>query len=292
MAKVRTTYVCSECGGTAPRWSGRCPHCEAWNALAEEVVSRPPRGRGRPERVGPAASPVPLAGVPAEATARWASGLGEFDFVLGGGVVPGSLVLVGGEPGIGKSTLLLQLAARFVESGRSVLYVSGEESAAQVRIRGERLGPAALRVPFLTETELEAILARVEAEPVDLLVVDSVQTVALPSVDSPAGSVLQVRQVAAAIGERAKSRGTAAFVVGHVTKEGGLAGPKTLEHLVDVVLYFEGTGSSEHRVVHATKNRFGRVDEIAVFRMTAAGRSSSPSSSAARGSTWGAATSS
>ena len=271
MAKVRTAYACSGCGGVTPRWSGQCPHCDAWNTLVEEVVAA---GSGRPAGRAvkrSAAAPAALSGVAAEATDRWSSDLGDLDFVLGGGVVPGSLVLVGGEPGIGKSTLLLQLAARYVERGRSVLYVSGEESAGQVRIRAERLGEPALAVPFMAETDLEAALARIEAEPADLLILDSVQTVALAEVQSPAGSVLQVREVAAAVGRHAKTNGTAVFLVGHVTKEGGLAGPKTLEHLVDVVLYFEGTGSAEHRVVHATKNRFGRVDEIAVFRMTPRG---------------------
>lgn len=275
MAKLRTAYACSRCGGVTPRWSGQCPHCGEWNTLAEEVVAAEPRhglgGGGGGTARRSAVAPVALSGVAAEATARWPSDLGDLDFVLGGGVVPGSIVLVGGEPGIGKSTLLLQLAARFVARGRSVVYVSAEESAGQMRIRAERLGDTALGVPFVAETDLESILARIEADPADLLILDSVQTVALSGVDSPAGSVLQVREVAAAVGRHAKASGTAVFVVGHVTKEGGLAGPKTLEHLVDVVLYFEGASSAEHRVVHATKNRFGRVDEIAVFRMTARG---------------------
>lgn len=274
MAKVRTAYVCSRCGGVSPRWSGQCPQCREWNTLVEEVLRQATPRSGARSRTGrPNAAPAPilLEGVPAEAAGRWPVGLGDLDLALGGGLVPGSVVLVGGEPGIGKSTLLLQLAARFVGAGRSVLYVSGEESAAQVRIRAGRLREPAMRVPFLAETDLEAILAWLEAEPVDLLVLDSVQTVYLPPLESTPGSVLQVREVATAVGEHAKSRGAAVFLVGHVTKEGGLAGPKTLEHLVDVVLYFEGSGSLDHRVVRATKNRFGPVDEIAVFRMTPEG---------------------
>ncbi len=202
---------------------------------------------------------------------RWSTGLGEFDFVLGGGIVPGSVVLVGGEPGIGKSTLLLQVAARLEEQGHRTLYVSGEESPLQVRLRADRLGRQAGEVRVLPETELASILLRsVEAGP-DVLLVDSIQTVYTPDLEGAPGNVGQVRECAARLQRFAKETGTSVFLVGHVTKGGGIAGPKTLEHIVDTVLYFEGTGSLDHRVLRATKNRFGGVDEIGVFQMTAEG---------------------
>ncbi|MFW6201562.1 MAG: DNA repair protein RadA [Gemmatimonadota bacterium] len=282
MAKTRTTFYCTECGNETPRWLGQCPACEAWNSLVEEPTTRRRRkgsgsrgGRsgaggagGRGGAGANAARPVRLSDVEGGDTARWTTGLDELDFVLGGGVVPGSLVLVGGEPGIGKSTLLLQVAARLEADGRSALYVSGEESPAQVRLRADRLGDGADEVVFLGETELETVLARSGVRSPSVLFIDSIQTVYTPELDGAPGNVSQVRECAARLQRYAKDNGVAVFLVGHVTKGGSVAGPKTLEHIVDTVLYFEGAGTLGHRVLRATKNRFGGVDEIGVFAMT------------------------
>ena len=280
MARARTVHRCQECGVEAPRWAGRCDGCGAWNTLVEEVVAPPAAAAGRRAARGawPASPTIPLGDVVSAATPRWGTGLREFDFVLGGGIVPGSLVLVGGEPGIGKSTLLLQVAARLAAAGLGTLYVSGEESALQVRLRADRLAEAAdaAQVALLTETSLEAIVATAGAplpsgRRVQALVVDSIQTVHTDQLEGAPGNVGQVRECAARLMRLAKDAGIAVFVIGHVTKGGGIAGPKTLEHIVDTVLYFEGEGSLEHRVLRATKNRFGSVDEIGVFRMLPAG---------------------
>ena len=276
MSKVKTVFFCTECGNESPRWAGQCPACRAWNTLVEEPVARRRRGTSKAtpsaaRPIGGGASPARLAEVEGSDTARWTTGLDEFDFVLGGGVVPGSLVLVGGEPGIGKSTILLQVAARLEAAGQPTLYVSGEESAAQVRLRADRLGEGAGDVLFLGETELEAILARAEEHKPAVLFVDSIQTVFTPELEGAPGNVSQVRECAARLQRYAKEGGAAVFLVGHVTKGGTVAGPKTLEHIVDTVLYFEGAGSLDHRVLRANKNRFGGVDEIGVFRMTAQG---------------------
>jgi len=265
VARTRTAYFCADCGNETARWQGQCPACEAWNTLVEE-----PRG-ARAEAAVPhagaaAAVPVRLEEVAGAETERWLTGLDEFDFVLGGGLVPGSLVLVGGEPGIGKSTLLLQVAARLETLGRSTLYVSGEESAAQTRLRADRLSESAGRVTFLAETSLEAILARTAALQPAVLFVDSIQTVRTEALEGAPGSVGQVRECAAHLQREAKESGTAIFLVGHVTKGGMVAGPKTLEHIVDTVLYFEGA-ALDHRVLRASKNRFGAADELGVFRM-------------------------
>jgi DNA repair protein RadA/Sms len=222
-------------------------------------------------RVASDAVPVRLRDVEGAERRRWATGLGELDFVLGGGIVPGSVVLVGGEPGIGKSTILLQVAARLEGAGLRTLYVSGEESAHQVKLRAERLGGHADAVTLLPETELDSILLRAAEIGPDVLLVDSIQTVYTPELEGAPGNVGQVRECAARLQRFAKQTGTAVFLVGHVTKGGGIAGPKTLEHIVDTVLYFEGEGGVDHRVLRATKNRFGGVDEIGVFRMTAEG---------------------
>ncbi len=271
MPRVHTTFRCSDCGGTTPRWQGQCPHCEAWNTLVEEAP-RPSSSRdGIRRHDGRAAHAVALAAVEGNERPRWATGLSELDFVLGGGVVPGSLILLGGPPGIGKSTLLLQVSARLVSSGLRVLYVSGEESAYQLKLRAERLREPADPVLILSETSAEAIIDRVEEEEPDVLVVDSIQTVYTENLGSAPGSIAQVRDVAAALQRLAKRREMATFLVGHVTKEGGIAGPKSLEHVVDVVLYFESSANQEHRLVRVTKNRFGATDEIALFRMGFAG---------------------
>jgi DNA repair protein RadA/Sms len=276
MARARSVYRCSECGADHAKWSGRCSACGAWNTLAEEVVMPVPATR----RAGAAAVAVPavrLGAVTGSESHRWRTGLDEFDFVLGGGIVPGAMVLVGGEPGIGKSTLLLQVAARLDAAGHRTLYVSGEESPLQVKLRAERLSEPAGGVSLLTETSLERLLATAEApdpaspRPLALLVIDSIQTVHTELLEGAPGNVGQVRECAARLMRFAKERGVTVFVIGHVTKGGGIAGPKTLEHIVDTVLYFEGEGSLDHRILRATKNRFGSVDEIGVFRMAPTG---------------------
>lgn len=276
MAKVRTLFFCTECGNETPRWQGQCPACNAWNTLAEEPAPekrRSARGGAPAAAVATRAHVVRLADVETADAARWPSGMAEFDFVLGGGTVPGSLVLVGGEPGIGKSTLLLQVAARLQTAGHRALYVSGEESAAQTRLRAERLAESAADVLFLAETRLESVLEHAAEHAPDVLFIDSIQTVYTDDIEGTPGNVGQVRECAARLQRHAKDTGAAVFLVGHVTKGGTVAGPKTLEHIVDTVLYFEGTGSLDHRVLRATKNRFGSVDEIGVFRMSAAGLS-------------------
>jgi DNA repair protein RadA/Sms len=281
MAKAATVFFCTECGNESLRWQGQCPACSAWNTLVEEPKA-PARRRasgaaagGRAaarERSGAAtAQPVRLADVAGGESTRWRTGLGELDYVLGGGVVPGSLVLVGGEPGVGKSTLLLQVAARLEAAGQPTLYVSGEESAAQVRLRADRLEGGAGDVVFLGETDLELLLERAGERRPAVLFVDSIQTVYTTELEGAPGNVGQVRECAARLQRYAKESGTTVFLVGHVTKGGMVAGPKTLEHIVDTVLYFEGTSSLDHRVLRATKNRFGGVDEIGVFRMTSRG---------------------
>jgi DNA repair protein RadA/Sms len=276
MAKAKTVYICTECGNDTPRWQGQCPACREWNTLVEEVL---PDRRTSRRAAGPAAPlasaavPLRLLDVAGTEGQRWQTGLAEFDFVLGGGIVPGSVVLVGGEPGIGKSTLLLQVSARLQNAERPTLYVSGEESALQVRLRADRLGGGSGEVMILPETELEAVLLRAAEIGPKVLLVDSIQTVYTPDLEGAPGNVGQVRECAARLQRFAKQTGTAVILVGHVTKGGGIAGPKTLEHIVDTVLYFEGAGGQDHRVLRATKNRFGGVDEIGVFRMTAEGLS-------------------
>jgi len=283
MAKTKTLFICTECGNETPRWQGQCPACNEWNTLVEEMAPTRKRAAraGVPEIPGvPPAAPMRLREVEGSEGARWSAGLEEFDFVLGGGIVPGSVVLVGGEPGIGKSTILLQVAAQLEAAGRRTLYVSGEESALQVKLRAERLGGAAGDVTALAETDLETILLRAAELTPEVLLVDSIQTVYTAELEGAPGNVGQVRECAARLQRYAKQTGTAVFLVGHVTKGGGIAGPKTLEHIVDTVLYFEDSGGLDHRVLRATKNRFGGVDEIGVFRMTAEGLVAVPNASA------------
>lgn len=278
MSRTKTTFFCTQCGNETARWQGQCPACGEWNALVEELKqsrARPAsRSGARPDRsagAGAAGAPTRLSAVEAGTMDRWSTGIRELDFVLGGGVVPGSLILLGGEPGIGKSTLLLQVAARLEGGGHSTLYVSGEESAGQVRLRADRLGGGAGEVVFLGETELSVILERASETRPQALVIDSIQTTYTDDLDGAPGSVTQVRECAARLQRFAKDTGTAVFLVGHVTKGGTVAGPRTLEHIVDTVLYFEGSRSLDHRVLRANKNRFGGVDEIGVFRMTVEG---------------------
>lgn len=270
--RTRTVFRCTECGAEHPKWGGRCDVCGEWNTLVEEVVAAKTRPAARREAsVARARAPEMVGAIAPASTTRQSTGLPELDIVLGGGIVPGSVVLVGGEPGIGKSTLLLQVAAAVVQAGRRSLYVSAEESAAQVRLRAERLDPAALEVALLAETSLDAVLASASEHQPALMVVDSIQTVFSDALEGAPGNVGQVRECAARLMRFAKDTGTAVFIVGHVTKGGGVAGPRTLEHIVDTVLYFEGDGSLDFRVLRATKNRFGSVDEIGVFRMTEGG---------------------
>ena len=265
MARPSTIHVCSECGHSEPRWMGQCPGCGEWNTLVEES-----RGRAAAPAKGRAAGalrPVPLSEVPVERVPRLHAGIGELDRVLGGGLVPGSLVLLGGAPGIGKSTLTGMALGNLAAAGRRTLYVSGEESPAQVRLRAERLGPAALQVPVIAETDLDAVLATIEAERPEVCVIDSVQTLHAGELSGAPGSVGQVREVAGRLMRVAKGGGTAIVLVGHVTKEGALAGPRVLEHLVDCVLLFEGERERTYRTVRALKNRFGSTSEVGVFEM-------------------------
>ena len=269
--RTKTTYRCTECGADHPKWQGRCDACGEWNTLTEEVIARATPAAARKAVAGTAVpATTRIADVQSARASRISSGLEELDFVLGGGVVPGSMILVGGEPGIGKSTLLLQVAGALASRQREVLYVSGEESALQIKLRAERLH-AGDQVSLLCATALEEILAVAGAARPDVVIVDSIQTVATEELEGAPGNVGQVRECAARLMRFAKSSGAAVIVVGHVTKGGGIAGPKTLEHIVDTVLYLEGEGTADHRVLRATKNRFGSVDEIGVFRMTEQG---------------------
>jgi DNA repair protein RadA/Sms len=280
MAKAKSVYRCTECGTEYPRWAGKCDACGEWNTLVEEMAAPKVASGGAARRKagvsslgsgGTVVAAPRIRDVVGAETHRLATGLAEFDFVLGGGIVPGSMVLVGGEPGIGKSTILLQVGAQLQERGISTLYVSGEESPLQVKLRADRLGGASGDVTLIGETLLESILATGAEQAPQVMIVDSIQTVFTGDLEGAPGNVGQVRECAARLMRFAKESGTAVFVVGHVTKGGGIAGPKTLEHIVDTVLYFEGEGSLDHRVLRATKNRFGSVDEIGVFRMTQQG---------------------
>ncbi len=274
MAKIRDrpAYRCAECGHTPPRWVGRCPECQAWGSVAE--VGATPVGL-RPLTAAVTAGAVttparPIAEIDVEAARARPTGVGELDRVLGGGLVPGAVLLLAGEPGVGKSTLLLEVARHYAGGG-TALVVTGEESAAQVRLRAERTGALHPRLYLAAETDLAALLGHVETVDPGLLVVDSVQTIASPAAEGSAGGVTQVRAVAAALIAAAKSRTMATVLVGHVTKDGAIAGPRVLEHLVDVVLQFEGDRHSTLRLVRATKNRFGPADEVGCFELTDGG---------------------
>src|SRR3954469_7841199 len=276
MARPSSIHVCSSCGHTSAKWHGQCPGCDEWNTMVEEAA--PPRAASRPGGGGggggrsAAVAPTALREVSAAKVPRMLTGIGEFDRVLGGGLVPGSLVLLGGSPGSGKSTLTNMALGNLQAAGRSTLYVSGEESAAQIRLRAERLtGPGALDVPVIAETDLEAVLATLEAERPDVCVIDSVQTLHAPDLTGAPGSVGQVREVATQVMRVAKTSGTAVLLVGHVTKEGALAGPRVLEHLVDCVLQFEGERERTYRTLRALKNRFGSTNETGVLEMSSGG---------------------
>ncbi|MBI4552326.1 MAG: DNA repair protein RadA [Candidatus Latescibacteria bacterium] len=265
MPKLKTRYVCQSCGSTAPKWLGKCPDCGGWNTFAEE---HEPAGRssretlfGKPDRA------ARITDVDISDDHRLLTGIGEFDRVLGGGVVQGSVVLVGGDPGIGKSTLMLQVIQRLSGMDGPMLYVSGEESPRQMRLRADRLDALSEALYLLCETNLEAILDQVEQVKPRAVVIDSIQTIYLPSVESAPGSISQVRECAARMIQLAKGRNVPVFLVGHVTKEGAIAGPRALEHIVDTVLYFEGERHQTYRILRAVKNRFGSTNEIGIFEM-------------------------
>ena len=275
MAKDKTLYTCNECGGSTPRWLGKCPACGAWNSLVESVVAEG-GGKNRfggalAQGLAPASEVMPLSQIEASDVERHPTGQDELDRVLGGGVVEGGVVLIGGDPGIGKSTLLLQALDALQRAGLPTLYVTGEESGAQVALRSRRLGLGGSQVPVLAEIQLEKILATLQAHAPRVAVIDSIQTVYSDQLTSAPGSVAQVRECAAHLTRAAKASGTAIVLVGHVTKEGALAGPRVLEHMVDTVLYFEGDTHSSFRLIRAIKNRFGAVNEIGVFAMTEKG---------------------
>lgn len=279
MAKTRTNFVCQECGRKAPRPMGRCPQCGAWNSMVEEVVSLPPAAAHSGRGLGARSAPRRLHDIAGEVEERLPLSIGEFARVLGGGVVPGSVVLIGGDPGIGKSTLLLQVALEMAQN-RRILYVSGEESERQIKMRAQRLlrlggeaddGGGVSSLPeelfLVTETNLTEILLHIDEVKPQLVIVDSIQTVYLPDLDSSAGSVSQVRECASRLRELAKSSGISVFLIGHVTKEGAIAGPRVLEHIVDTVLYLEGDRFQSYRLLRSVKNRFGATSEVGVFEM-------------------------
>jgi len=272
MQKLKVSYTCTECGAFSPKWSGQCGDCEAWNSLTEiAMTAKSPTTNQNPRFKGYAGldetQVIELAAVPTQHENRISSGLSELDRVLGGGLVSGSVILIGGDPGIGKSTVLLQMLAHLGKQHRA-LYVTGEESLQQIKLRAERLGVGDFGLQLLAETQVERILEIAIREKPQMLVIDSVQTLYTELLQSAPGSVGQVRESAAQLVRYAKQTGTALFLVGHVTKEGTLAGPRVLEHMVDTVLYFEGDSDSRFRVIRAVKNRFGAVNELGIFAMT------------------------
>jgi DNA repair protein RadA/Sms len=293
---TRTVFVCQSCGSEQPRWFGRCPSCEAWNSLVEEVRQKPAKkasrsGGGlsslpgregfRPTAGGAAAEPEDLARLSAAPLVRIETGLGEFDRVLGGGLVPGSAVLIGGDPGIGKSTLLLQVARQLLSAGATVLYVSGEESAGQIQLRARRLGAVPAGLFVAAETDLGAVTDLLVGRAPTVAIIDSIQTMRHAELTSIPGSVAQVRECALSLIGQAKSSGTALLLVGHVTKDGLVAGPKTLEHMVDAVLHLEGDRFHHYRILRAVKNRFGATHEVGVFEMKDDGLAEVPNPSEA-----------
>lgn len=265
--KKKTVFVCQECGYDTPKWMGKCPGCGAWNTLVEEIAAPEAAGEGLRLGLSDGARPVAVADVAVEDMPRFLTGSGELDRVLGGGVIPGSMVLIVGDPGVGKSSLTLRVAAEIARGKKRVLYVTGEESTRQVRMRADRLGAIADDLFIVSETNLERITVHLETVKPELLIIDSIQTIFRPDVTSAPGSVSQVRECSVELLRLAKTHGIAAFVVGHVTKDGTLAGPRVLEHIVDTVLYFEGERNAQFRVLRAVKNRFGSTNELGLFEM-------------------------
>ena len=270
MAKSKSIYTCTECGGQSVKWMGQCPHCTAWDTLVETVAETAPTTGNRFSAISGSGKVQRLSEIEAHEESRLATGVAEFDRVLGGGLVQGGVVLIGGDPGIGKSTLLLQALCAMGDRHK-VLYISGEESAQQIALRAKRLGLEASALPFIGEINLEKILAQLKTEKPAVVVIDSIQTVYSDQLTSAPGSVAQVRECAARLTQIAKTNGITTVFVGHVTKEGALAGPRVLEHMVDTVLYFEGDTHSSFRLIRAIKNRFGTVNELGVFAMTEKG---------------------
>ena len=273
MAKKKTMFVCQQCGYDAPKWLGRCPGCGQWNTMAEEVIQQEKDSRQQGLNLGLSdkSRPVPITQVRVEDLPRITSGSGELDRVLGGGIIPGSMVLIVGDPGIGKSSLNLKVCSNLAEAGKSVLYVTGEESTRQVRMRADRLNAVSEKLMIASETNLEVIEKHILDIKPSLLVIDSIQTIFRPDVQSAPGSVSQVRECAVELLRIAKTNGISVLVIGHVTKDGTLAGPRVLEHIVDTVLYFEGGSNSEYRLLRAVKNRFGSTNEIGLFEMRGIG---------------------
>ena len=286
MPKTRTQYVCQQCGRITPQYMGRCPQCGSWNSMVEEVVAAPAAAKRAASVLGGRSAPQRLSEIGGDVDERLPLSIGEFARVLGGGVVPGSIVLIGGDPGIGKSTLLLQVALETARQAR-VLYISGEESERQIKMRAARLlkdakdGGFPDELYLVTETNLETMLEHVAQLQPRLLVVDSIQTTSMPELESSAGSVSQVRECASRLRELAKSSGIAVFLIGHVTKEGAIAGPRVLEHIVDTVLYLEGDRFQSYRLLRSVKNRFGATSEVGVFEMGERGMAEVPNPSEA-----------
>ncbi|MFN8008068.1 MAG: DNA repair protein RadA [Terriglobia bacterium] len=266
MPKPKTSFVCQHCGVVVSKWMGKCPECGEWNSIVEDLLPASTKA-GFPPGAG-MSRPVPFLDVSIEEVPRFSTGIAEFDRVLGGGVVPGSLILIGGDPGIGKSTLLLQATQTMDLGGRSLLYVSGEESQTQIKMRGERLGLHPDHLYLMTETCLERILEAIDSISPSLIVLDSVQTTFSEKLGSSPGSISQVREIATQFLFLSKQRLIPTFLIGHITKDGSLAGPKSLEHIVDTVLYFEGEKFQSHRIIRSIKNRFGAANELGVFEMT------------------------
>ena len=265
--KIKLHFVCQECGHNEPKWLGKCPGCEAWNSFTEESIA--PRTKLRSLKSVP--KHYTFEDIPSQNSSRISTGIGEFDRVLGGGIIPGSMILVGGDPGIGKSTLLLQVMANLSNSGENCLYVSAEESLQQIKVRAERLNHHKITMSLLAETEFEAIASLIDTMKPNIIVLDSIQTVGVAEMQSATGSVSQIRQVTNELVRIAKDRNISIFIIGHVTKDGAIAGPKVMEHMVDTVLYFEGERNGDYRLLRTHKNRFGAAHEVGIFEMEASG---------------------
>ncbi len=280
MAKVQKSFICQSCGSVTSKWGGKCEACNEWNTISEETQSESaPKGLGNAKR-GKSLELVSLKGESNKNVPRHVSGMPEFDRVTGGGMVPGSAILIGGDPGIGKSTLLLQVVCKLANAGKTCLYVSGEEAVDQVRLRARRLGLAEAPVALASATSVRDIVASMETNPMDLIVIDSIQTMYVDTIESAPGTVTQVRTCTQELIRVAKKRGIAILFVGHVTKDGQIAGPRVLEHMVDAVLYFEGDRGHQFRILRTVKNRFGPTDEIGVFEMANEGLVEVPNPSA------------